>query len=44
MSKSEEILRIALEKIALSYQPSNKKEFAEWHETVREIAIKALKK
>ena len=37
-------MRSALTKIAQSYQPSNYIELIEWHDTIRELAIKALGK
>jgi hypothetical protein len=35
-------IRSALTKIAQSYQPSNYIELIEWHDTIRELAIKAI--
>jgi hypothetical protein len=37
-------MRSALTKIAQSYQPVNTVELIEWHDTIRELAIKAIKK
>lgn len=37
-------MRSALTKIAQSYQPENYVELIEWHDTIRELAIKALGK